>query len=174
MAKLAQRIPSSRLFGRDRLALIADGLAVALAMALPWSTSATGIFAALLLVVMIATLDRSQLDRVLATPAGGLPIVLLALATVGMLWATDATLAERLDALKPYLKLLFIPVLMLQFSRSSRGAWVMIGFLVSCGVLLTFSWILVARWALSPELRIFPVLLFGIPVRDYIAQSGEF
>ena len=174
MAKLAQRIRSSRLFGRDRLALIADGLAVALAMALPWSTSATGIFAALFLVVMVAALDRSQLKGVLATPAGGLPIVLLALAAAGMLWATDATIAERLNALKPYLKLLFIPLLMLQFSRSSCGAWVMIGFLVSCGVLLIFSWILVARWALSPELRISPVSLFGMPVRDYIAQSGEF
>src|SRR5262249_17730317 len=77
-------------------------------------------------------------------------------------------------ALKPYLKLLFIPLLMLQFSRSSRGACVMIGFLVSCGALLVFSWILVARWALSPELRISSVMLFGMPVRDYIAQSGEF
>jgi O-antigen ligase len=174
MADLAQRIRSSQLFGRDRFALIADGLAVALVVALPWSTSATQIFAGLLLVVIIATLDRPQLNRVLATTAGGLPIVLLALGIAGMLWAVDATIAERLDSVKPYLKLVFIPLLIVQFSRSSRGDWVMIGFLVSCGVLLIFSWILVARWALSPELRHFPVVLFGIPVRDYIAQSGEF
>jgi O-antigen ligase len=174
MTSLAQRIRSSQPFGRDRLALIADVLAVALAVALPWSTSATQIFAGLLLVVIIATLDRPQLNRVLATPAGGLPIVLLALGIAGMLWATDATIAERLDAVKPYLKLLLIPLLIVQFSRSRRGGWVMIGFLASCGVLLALSWILVARWALSPELRFFPVLLFGIPVRDYIAQSGEF
>src|SRR5262245_50325855 len=141
MAGLAHPTRSSRLFGRDRLALIADGLAVALAVTLPWSTSASGICAGLLLVVSATTFDRPKLNRVLATPAGGLPIVLLALAIIGTLWAVDATIAERLDALKPYLKLLFIPLLILQFSRSTRGAWVMIGFMVSCSVLMILSWI---------------------------------
>jgi hypothetical protein len=174
MSGLVHRIRASRAFERERLILVADCLAAALAAALPWSTSAAGILSALLLVVILATLDVQSVRCVLSTPAGGLPLLLLALAIVSTLWATDANVMERLEALKPYLKLLFIPLLIVQFSRSTRGAWVMVTFLVSCSVLLALSWILVLRWALSSELRIFPVLLFGIPVRDYIAQSGEF
>ncbi len=174
MNGFAQRIRARRAFDRERLILIADCLAAALAAALPWSTSAAGILSALLLVAILPTLDVPLIRRVLSTPAGGVPLLLLALAIVGTLWATDASWAERFDGLKPYLKLFFIPLLIVQFSRSTRGVWVMVAFLVSCTVLLALSWLLVLRWALSPELRIFPVLLFGIPVRDYIAQSGEF
>jgi hypothetical protein len=174
MSDFVHRMRASRAFDRGRLILLADCLAAALAAALPWSTSAAGILSALLLVVLLATLDVRSVWRVLSTPAGGLPVLLLALAIVSTLWATDANVVERLEALKPYLKLLFIPLLIVQFSRSTRGVWVMVAFLVSCSVLLVLSWMLVLRWALSPELRIFPVLLFGIPVRDYIAQSGEF
>ena len=174
MNGFAHRIRARRAFDRERLILIADCLAAALAAALPWSTSAAAILSALLLVAILPSLDVPSIRRVLSSPAEGVPLLLLALAIVGTLWATDASWAERFDGLKPYLKLFFIPLLIVQFSRSTRGVWVMVAFLVSCTVLLALSWLLVLRWALSPELRIFPVLLFGIPVRDYIAQSGEF
>ena len=102
-------------------------------------------------------------------------MVLVALAVIGMLWTNEAaTMADRWNGLTPFLKLLCIPLLIVQFSRSQRGSWVMVGYLISCGVLLAVSWVLVLRWYLSPVWSAFPVQLFGMPVRDYIAQSGEF
>jgi O-antigen ligase len=173
MVGLVQRLRSANLFDRKRCAQLADGLVIALAISLPWSTSAASIFAALWLVAIVPTLDAPSLHRVLGMPAGGLPVLLFALAIVGTLWA-EIPLAERWDGVKPFLKLLFIPLLIFHFSRSTRGSWVMVGFFISCSVLLLVSWILVLRWFLTPELRMFPVQLFGMPTRDYIAQSGEF
>ena len=69
-ARFRPRTPGAR---------VADGLAVALAVSLPWSTSATGILAVLWLLVLVPTLDRAALRRVLTTPAGGLPVLLWAL-----------------------------------------------------------------------------------------------
>jgi len=74
-----------RTFGRERLARVADFLAAALAASLPWSTSATGILAALLLLVLISTLDLSAIRRELSSAAGGLPVLLWILGVSGML-----------------------------------------------------------------------------------------
>jgi O-antigen ligase len=73
----------SKLFAHN--GRVADGLAVALAASLPWSTSATGVLAGLWLLAVIPTLDAAALRRVLSTPAGGLPVMLWALGLVGML-----------------------------------------------------------------------------------------
>jgi len=168
MAELARSIRSARIFAHN--ARVADGLAVALAASLPWSTSATGILAGLWLLAVIPTLDAAALRRVLSTPAGGLPVMLWALGLVGMLWASGVPFAERLDGLSSYHKLLFIPLLIAHFRRSERGPWVLCGYLASCGVLLALSWTLFMvpslplRWTNSP----------GVPVKDYIAQGAEF
>jgi O-antigen ligase len=168
MAELVHPIRSARIFAHN--ARVADGLAVALAASLPWSTSATGILAGLWLLVVIPTLDAAALRRVLSTPAGGLPVMLWALGLVGMLWASGLPFAERLDGLSSYHKLLFIPLLIAHFRRSERGPRVLCGFLASCGVLLALSWTLFMvpslplRWTYSP----------GVPVKDYIAQGAEF
>lgn len=61
---------SDKVIDRERLTRLADGLAIALAASLPWSTSATSIIAALWLAAFIPTLDRQALCRVLATSAG--------------------------------------------------------------------------------------------------------
>jgi O-antigen ligase len=163
-------------FERERWERLADGLAVALAVSLPWSTSLTGIFVLLWLIALFPSLNIAELRRVVASPAGGLPVLLWVLALIGMLWASDVPMAERWDGLKSVHKLLIIPLLMFQFQQSSRAAsaapWVMKGFLLSCGVLLIFSWLLI----LVPK---FPVPWvrhggFGVPVKDYITQTGEF
>ena len=52
---------------RARLAKIADGLAVAVAVSLPWSTSATSILLVLWLIALIPTLDWADLRRELLT-----------------------------------------------------------------------------------------------------------
>ena len=77
-----------------RLTAAADWLAVATAVSLPWSTSATGILVVLWLIALIPTLDWADLRRELTTAAGGLPVALVAFGVLGMAWA-DVTWAER-------------------------------------------------------------------------------
>ncbi len=154
---------------RERLSSFADALAVAVAVSLPWSTSATGILVVLWLVALVPTLDGPTLRRELKTPAGGLPVALWALAALGMLWS-EATWGQRLEGMAGYHKLLVIPLLLAQFRRSEHGWRVAAGYLASVVALLALSWILAIwpdlpwRWASSR----------GVPVKDYITQSGEF
>lgn len=149
-------------------ALAADWLAVAVAVSLPWSTSATGILVALWLIAVLPTLNVADLKRELATAAGGLPVALCALATLGLLWA-DVSWSERYGGYTPFLRLLLIPVLLAQFRRSEHGMRVVVGFFASVTAVLLVSWLMVA----------FPGLLwrtnqFGVPAKDYILQSDEF
>src|SRR5712692_8313413 len=57
--------------GRTRLVPIADGLAVAVAVSLPWSSSATSILIVLWLIAVLPTLDVASVRREGMTPAGG-------------------------------------------------------------------------------------------------------
>src|ERR1700736_5963571 len=106
--------PGVNSFDRPGLARVADGVAAAVAVSLPWSTSATGILLAVWFVTLVPTLDAARLRREIATAAGGAPLILVALATLGMLWA-DGGISRRLDGLDGFLKLLFIPFLLAQF-----------------------------------------------------------
>lgn len=155
---------------RARLERVADGFAIAAAMSLPWSTSATSILVGLWLVTLLPTLDVGDLRDVLKTPAGLLPVALVALAAIGMLWA-DTSWAERWNGFTPFAKLLVLPLLLAQFRRSDRGIWVLGGFLFSCTVLLVASltsilWedLYTWHWVKAP----------GVVVKDYLTQSGEF
>lgn len=155
-------------FDRVRLERPADWLAVAVAVSLPWSTSATGILIALWLITVLATLDVASVRRELATAAGGLPVLLWVLAALGMLWA-DVSWADRLGGLGKFHRLLMIPLLLAQFRRSAHGVRVINGFFVSMLVLLLLSWIAV----------VFPNLpwqgkQFGVPVKDYLIQAETF
>src|SRR5499427_4774930 len=125
-----------------RLVQIADGLATAVAVSLPWSTSATGILIVLWLIALVPTLDAASLRREVLSPAGGLPVLLWAIAVIGMLWA-DVSWSERIAGLSGFHKLLFIPFLLAQFRRSGQARWAIVGFLASCVVLLAVSWVLV-------------------------------
>jgi O-antigen ligase len=112
------------------------------------------------------------LQHVLKTPAGGLPVLLWMVALIGILWGTGLPMSVRVAGLGPFHKLLIIPLLILQFQHSRRAAWVMNGFIASCVVVLTLSWISI--W--------FPRLTWlasdhggtGVPVKDPIAQTAEF
>ncbi|MBN8964275.1 MAG: O-antigen ligase family protein [Rhizobiales bacterium] len=162
---------AAQAFDRERWQRFADSVAVALVVSLPWSTSATGILAAVWLIAVVPTLDGASVRRIMLTPAGGLPVLLCILAVVGMAWATGLPMAERWEGLKSFLKLLAIPLLMVQFQRSGRGQWVAYGFLISCAVLLALSWLLAlvpgVPWPWRGKGPI------GVPIKDYIAQSGE-
>ena len=159
-------------FDLKRWEHLADGLAVAIAVSLPWSTSLTGIFVGIWLIALFPTLNIAGLRRVVATPAGGLPVLFWVLALIGVLWAFDVPMEERWDGLKSLFRFLIIPLLMFQFQHSSRAPWVMNGFLLSSGALLIISWVLILVPTLSvPWERDGG---FGVPVKDYIAQTVEF
>jgi O-antigen ligase len=161
----------SALYGA-RLQRIADGLAVAVAASLPWSVSATSILVVLWLLAVIPTLEFSALKRALMRPAGGLPVALVLLAVVGMAWA-EVSWGERLHGLGAFPKLLVIPLLIVQFRRSDWGQWVLVGFLVSSTLLLALSWAFVLGGPLDPS-PLWTQKQPGIPVKDYISQSGNF
>ncbi|MGB9394077.1 MAG: ligase, partial [Pseudolabrys sp.] len=147
---------------------ISDGLMVAVAVSLPWSTSATSILLVLWLLGCCPTLEWSVVRRELMTPAGGLPVLLFMLGVLGMAWA-DVTLLERWKGLDGFFKLLVIPLLMVHFRRSDNGMRVFIGFLFACVALLIASWI-VTVWPDIPKGSIDP----GVAVKAYIVQSAEF
>lgn len=148
----------------------ADGLATAVAVSLPWSTSATSILTVLWLIVLVPTLNVPLMRRTLAVPAGGLPVLLFLLAVLGTLWAFGVPFKERIDGLTSFSKLLVIPLLVAQFQRSGRGVWVLYGFLASCVALLAVSWFLL----LGPPLPASFHKTAGVPVKDYISQDSEF
>lgn len=158
-----------RLIDPVKLMRLADGLAVATAISLPWSTSATTILMVLWLLALIPTLSWADVRKELLTPAGGLPVLLVALGVIGMLWA-DVSLHERWKGLDSFLKLLVIPLLFVHYRRADNAEWVFGGFVLSCTVLLVVSYVL-AFW---PQ----PVRLFsndfGVPVKNAASQSGEF
>lgn len=156
-------------FDVGRFARAADWLAVAVAVSLPWSTSATGALIVLWLIALAPTLDAAVIRRELMTPAGGLPVLLWAFAALGMLWA-DVDWRERILGLGAFHKLLVIPLLLAQFRYSGRARWVVLGFLASSAALLVVSWGL----TLIPGLTWRGKNAVGVPVKDYIAQSGIF
>jgi len=162
--------PVSEFFARKRLSRIADGLVVAIAVSLPWSTSATGILIALWLLAFIPTIEMAALRQEAQTWAGGLPVLLWLLAVVGMLWA-DASLSERLGGLSAFNRLLVIPMLLAQARRSEIGNSVLIGFLCSAVLLLAASGIHAVLFGRVSWLQ---ARSSGVPVKDYISQSAIF
>jgi O-antigen ligase len=152
-----------------RFTRLAHGLVVAVAVSLPWSTSATSILVVLWLLAVIPTLDWPSLRRELLTPAGGLPVLLVALGLLGMLWA-DVPLRARWDGVESFFKLLAIPLLFVQFRRSDRGEWVFGGYAISCVVLLLLSVVLV----LWPNMPLHFSNDYGVPVKNAASQSGVF
>jgi O-antigen ligase len=168
---MADMTANSSAFDRVKLARVADWLAVGVAVAMPWSISASQILTALWLLALIPTLDVSTLRRELRGAAGGLPVLLWLLALIGMLWA-NVPWSERYAGLEGFHKLLVVPLLFAQFRRSERGIHVVYGFLAACTALMFASWVLIALWklwAINVEGK-----LPGILVKDYIAQSSEF
>ena len=154
---------------RAKLARLADGLLVAVAVSLPWSTSATGILTVLWLLALIPTLDWAEVRRELLTPAGGLPVLLFLLGVAGMAWADVAWLA-RWKGLDAFLKLLVIPLLFAQFRRSDRGLLVFGGY-AGAGVALLLLSSTFVQW---PGLAFLAGHDLGVPVKNAATQSGEF
>jgi len=153
-------------FRRDILPRVTAGLAAATAASLPWSTSATGILVALWLVSSLPRFDVAALRREVLSAPGGLPVALAGIAAVAMLWS-DVPVAERFSGIGPFLRLLMIPVLFAQFRRSDYSIWVGVAFLASGTILLALVWVM---FCLGLDFG----HGLGVPVKDYITQSGVF
>jgi O-antigen ligase len=148
---------------------IVDYLAIAVAISLPWSTSATTILMVIWMLAFLPTLNVADVRREIFTMAGGFPLLLVAWAALGMLWV-DTTWAESFAGLRQFLKLLSIPVLLAYFRHSNSGMQVMAGFIVSCIALLALS-LIISLW---PEIYWGQSRGPGVPIKSYITQSAEF
>jgi O-antigen ligase len=153
---------------RKQLAQLADWAAVAVVVALPWSTSATSILLVVWLITLVPTLDAAAIWGEIRSLAGGLPVLLWLLGAVGMLWA-DVSWPERFAGFGSFHRLLAIPLFLAQFRRSGNGHWVLYGFLASAALLLAASWALVLGLMSWQTNR-----MFGVVVHDVIAQSTIF
>src|SRR5215510_3537104 len=169
MPPVATARPWDRMLDRAHFAQAADWLAIAVAVSLPWSTSLTGILIGLWYIAVIPTLDLRSLRWAVALPAAAIPLLLFAYGVIGMAWG-GASFEDQWGSIKPTLRFLALPLLLIQFRRSERGMWVLGGFLVSCTVLLAVSWLLTAWPFYVRPNNAFP----GVPIKDYIVQSGEF
>jgi O-antigen ligase len=158
---------------RDPAAWVAavDTFTILTAAALPWSTSLAGIFSAALLACTLPFADIRSFLEFLKRPVCALPLALILLAIIGTLWS-DAAWGARLYAVGPTVKLLFVPVLLHHFQRSSRGHWVFVAFLVSCVLLSVMSWLVVLDPGLSLKAAVEGER--GVFVKNYIDQSQEF
>jgi O-antigen ligase len=168
MIETASASAIAKMFDRARFSKVADGLAVAVAISIPWSTTATSVLVIVWLLALLPTLKPADLAQEFRNPASGLTVVFWTLAIVGMLWS-EARFAEQLYSIKGFHKLLVLPLLFIQFRRSDKGAWVLGGFLISCTVLLAVSWTL--YYSRVPPWR---TGVMGVPHKDYIFQSAEF
>jgi O-antigen ligase len=121
-----------------------------------------------LLLAMVPDVDLPLLGRVIRTPAGALPVILVVVGLIGIGWA-HVPWSERIGGFDWFPKLLVIPLLMVQFHRSPRGHWVLLGFLLSATVLLMLSWYL--YFTPYPPWRIKDV---AVPFKDRITQGTEF
>jgi len=160
---------------RSSLTTLADWAAVAVGIALPWSTSAVGIAIVVWILVLLPSLDATSVKREIATAAGGLPVVLWCLGALGMLWA-DVSWHDRFAGLEGFHRLLAIPLLLAQFRRSENGIWVVRGFFISSVAVLIASYAIVLiighRSHLVDGVRLLAV--DGVPVHDTIFQGSEF
>ena len=165
----------STFFERARFARVADWLVVGIALALPWSTSATAILIAIWLATALVALPPGAVKRELLSLAGGLPVVLWGLAAIGMLWANIDWHAP-LAGLGSFHRLLTLPLLIAQFRRSERGNSVVVAFLISSAAVLAVSYFLVFAPGLSWRGKSYlpGVPMLGVPVHDYVYQSSSF
>lgn len=146
-----------------------DVVAILIALALPWSTSAVSILGVLVLALMVPFLDLQGYLASLKRPIALVPIALFVLALAGTLWS-DAAWGARLYAVGPAAKLLVLPALLYHFERSERGLWIFVAFLGSCALMVVASTVV----AFDPSLALKPDADRGIFVKNYIDQSQEF
>jgi hypothetical protein len=143
-----------------------------IAGSIPWSTTAVIVFLAIWLIALVPTIDVKEFVEVLRTPVSLAAIYLVALSVLGTIWA-DGPWSERWHGVGPVAKLLVLPFFIYHFKRSGRANWVYFAFLLSCTVLLLYSWVIF----IAPDWRFTKAHGFdtaGVPVKNAIDQNQEF
>ena len=153
---------------RNKLANAADWLVIAAVISLPWSASVSSVLIVLWVLAAIPGIDWRSFPRMLCMPTAGLPVLLYSLGQVGTLWA-DVPWLDRIGGYDSFPKLLAIPLLFTQFQRSTRGRWMLAGFVLSGCALLIVSWYLV----LAPH-PLWQAKDVGVLVKDRISQGSVF
>jgi O-antigen ligase len=149
---------------------VADGAAILTVASLPWSTSATGFLVVVWALSLLPTLRWSEVARGCATSYGGTPLLLFGLGLASLGW-TDASLKVGISALVPFIRLLAIPFLILQFRNSDNGHLVIGAYLAACTLLLMAAFLLRMFPAVDPAQGMRGL---GVPVKNRIDQNGEF
>ncbi|WP_187436050.1 O-antigen ligase family protein [Bradyrhizobium hipponense] len=148
-----------------------DIILMLLAVALPWSTSVTGILGVVVAFCILLNARVELLLTSLKRPASVLPLALLLLAATGTTWADGVSWPERLTGVGKMAKLLLLPLLLVHYQSSQRAKWIFAAFVASSGVLLVHSFLVSAFPALAITTRLDQP---GIPVKNYIDQSQGF
>lgn len=151
----------------------ADGLAVLLAIALPWSTSAFLILLGPLLAIICGSVNPGLFVRSIGRPPSIISMVFFVLAVSGISWS-EADRSSGVHALGPMIKFLVLPLLLYYFELSKRGSWILGGFLVSCFLLMINSWVIIFEPSLAIKTGRCCGEDYGVSVRNYIDQSQEF
>jgi len=154
---------------RARFGAAAEAFMICAAVALPWSVSIAVLMIVLWLLSALIALSPRDIGEQIATPSGGLSVALCLLIVISMFWAS-VSWAERASGADAYLKLLTVPILLAQFSRTENGHRILYGFLASCTVLLVLSWTFIA-W---PGAAFLSTRDLGVPVRSAATQSSAF
>ena len=126
------------------------------------------VLVAVWILALLPTLHVSALARECATSYGGTPLLLFGLALISLGW-TAAGLKEGFSALLPFVRLLAIPLLIVQFRNSANAHLVIGAYLAACVLLLAAALVSSMFPAAVPVLK-YP----GVPVKDRIVQNGEF
>lgn len=148
-----------------------ENFAIIAAAMLPWSTSIAGIFALAFALAFLTTAKWSAFFRSLKHPASITPLLLCAIALLGLFWAVDIPWPERLRGLSPMGKFLGIPILIYYFGESERRRYIFFAFVASSAVLMLYSWIVLFFPGLSIHYKSDQP---GVPVKNYIDQSQGF
>lgn len=164
--KFADLLRPFRLHNRQRNA---DLAVVLMAMVLPWSTSLFSIAVVIWWPIALSTVNFRRDIAEAGRPEYFMPMAVFALALAGMLWS-EASRADQIGGAAQMLKLLFLPLLIYQYSKGGSGYRVFAAFLASCTALMLLSW---AGW-LDSRLALRGPPLIGIPVKNYITQAQEF
>lgn len=143
--------------------------AIGTAFMLPVSTSGQAIFVAIFVVFSILTMDRGRFLDTMRRPAAYLPVVLVALISIGVCWSL-LPLDTAITWIAPYTKLLLIPVVMASAFDEGQARRIGYGFLAACLILLALSW----ASFLWPDGPWFWFKGQGIPVKDNAVQSECF
>ncbi|MBR0774568.1 O-antigen ligase family protein [Bradyrhizobium diazoefficiens] len=148
-----------------------DAVIMLLAVALPWSTSATGILGIVVALCILPIVRMELLLTSLKRPASMLPLAVLLLAGIGTTWADGVSWPERMTGVGKMAKFLLLPLLLVHYQSSQRAKWIFTAFIASSVVLVVHSFLVSAYPQLAITTRLDQP---GIPVKNYIDQSQGF